>query len=86
VSAGTPPFDFMERLKPADRRPRLSRTLWFAVIFVIGGCLGMFLAGPVVGHFHRAAPWVLPAIAVGILTVLAVVALTVLPKITSRGA
>jgi hypothetical protein len=32
------------------------------------------------------SPWILPAIAVGILTILVVVALIVLPKITSRRA
>jgi hypothetical protein len=67
-----------------DKTPRLRRTIWLAIIFVSVGCLGMFLARPVVGRFRMSAPWVLPAIAVCVLVVLAVVTLILLPRGASR--
>jgi hypothetical protein len=70
--------------KPAAQTPRLRRTIWLAIVFVGAGALGMVVAHPLAALFRTSAPWVFPSIAVGILTILVVIALTVLPMITSR--
>jgi hypothetical protein len=44
----------------------------------------MILARPVAARFQAFAPWVLPALAVGILAVLVIVALLVLPRLARR--
>jgi hypothetical protein len=76
----------MEQSKSNDQRPRLRRTIVLCTICVCASGFGLFLARPIAGHFRMFSPWVLPAIAVGVLTILAVVALIVLPMITSRRA
>ena len=76
----------MQQPKSHEQRPRLRRTIVLGTICVCVSGFGLFLARPIAGQFRMSSPWVLPAIAVGILTILAVVALIVLPKITSRRA
>jgi hypothetical protein len=62
--------------------PRLRRSIVTCAIFVTASALGMFLARPIAGQFHSASPWILPAIAVGTLAILVLVALLVLPRLS----
>jgi hypothetical protein len=52
-------------------------------IFVTASALGMILARPTAAQFHSSSPWILPAIAVGVLVLLAAVALLLLPRLTT---
>jgi hypothetical protein len=74
----------MVERQSADQRPRLRRSIVLCAVFVCASGLGMFLARPLTAQFRSSAPWVLPAILVGVLTILVIVALIVLPKITLR--
>jgi membrane protein CcdC involved in cytochrome C biogenesis len=74
----------MVERKSADQRPRLWRSIVLCTVFVSASGLGMFLARPLTAQFRTSSPWVLPAIIVGVLTILVIVALIVLPKITLR--
>jgi uncharacterized membrane protein len=67
-----------------DSTPRLRRTIVLCVICLCASALGMMLAHPIAAQFHRSSPWMLPAIAVGVLVVLVIVALLVLPRLTTR--
>jgi hypothetical protein len=71
--------------KSADQGPRLRRTIVLCTICVGASGLGMILAHPIAARFRMSSPWVLPAIAVGVLLVLVITALLMLPRITSRG-
>jgi uncharacterized membrane protein len=70
--------------KSADSRPRLRRTIVLCVICLGASALGMMLARPIATQFHRTSPWLLPAIAVGVLVMLVILALLVLPRLTTR--
>jgi hypothetical protein len=74
----------MDDHKPEDRRPRLRRTIVLCILCVGASGLGLILARPIAAQFRMSSPWILPALAVGILTILVVVALIVLPMITAR--
>jgi hypothetical protein len=63
---------------------RLRRTIVLGTICVAVSALGMILARPVAARFQALAPWVLPALAVGVLAVLVIVALLVLPRLARR--
>jgi len=76
----------MEERKSADPKPRLRQAIILCTICVTASGFGMFFAHPVAARFRMSSPWVLPAIAVATLIILAVVALIVLPRITSRRA
>ena len=76
----------MDERRTDEHKPRLRQAIVLCMICVAASGLGMFFAHPIAAQFRMSAPWVLPAIAAGILTVLAVVALVVLPRITSRRA
>ncbi len=66
-----------------ERKPSLKRALVLGIISTAFGLLGMMLARPIATHFLHFSPWVLPAIAVGVLTVLVVGALLVLPRLAA---
>lgn len=74
----------MDERKSADQRPRLRRTIVLCTICVGASGLGLILAHPIAAQFRMSSPWVLPAIAAGVLLVLVTIALLVLPRITSR--
>jgi hypothetical protein len=74
----------MAELKRADSTSRLRRTIVLCVICLCASALGMMLAHPIAAQFHRSSPWILPVIAVGVLVVLVIVALLVLPRLTTR--
>jgi Mg2+/Co2+ transporter CorB len=76
----------MAQPKSTDQTQRLRRTIVLGTICVCASGLGLILARPIAAQFRMSSPWILPAIAVGILTILVVIALIVLPKITSRRA
>jgi hypothetical protein len=61
---------------------RLRRTIVLGTLCVAASALGMILARPIAARFEALAPWVLPAVAVGVLAVLVSVALLVLPRLT----
>jgi hypothetical protein len=61
---------------------RLRRTIVLGTICVAVSALGMFLARPLAARFQSFAPWVLPAVAVGVLAILVILALLVLPRLT----
>jgi hypothetical protein len=69
----------MNEPSPAASRRRLRRSIVLCVICVTASGLGMLLAHPIAAQFHSASPWILPAIAVGVLVMLLVVALLMLP-------
>jgi hypothetical protein len=73
----------MPERQSADHRPRLRRAIVLCTICVGASALGMILAHPIAAQFRSASPWILPAIAVGVLLVLAVLALIVLPRLPS---
>jgi len=50
-----------------ESTPRLRRTIVLCVICLCASALGMMLAHPIAAQFHRSSPWMLPAIAVGVL-------------------
>ena len=62
---------FYKRLSP------VSRAIFGAVFGGLGGALGALYARPLVSAFHDSAPWVLPAIVAGILSVLILLVLLV---------
>ena len=66
--------------EPSDRRPRLRRTIILGTLCLTASTLGMMLSRPLAARFHSFAPWILPALAVGVLAVLVSVALLVLPR------
>lgn len=66
----------------SDRRPRLRRTIILGTLCLTASTLGMMLSRPLAARFHSLAPWVLPAVAVGVLAVLVSVALLVLPRLS----
>jgi hypothetical protein len=68
----------------ADQGSRLRRSIILCTICVGASGLGLLLARPIAAQFRMSSPWVLPAIAVAVLTVVVALALIVLPKITSR--
>ena len=74
----------MEVPKSAESGPRLRRTILLCTICVGASGLGLILAHPIAAQFRMSSPWVLPAIAVGLLLLLVSIALLVLPGITSR--
>ncbi|HEX3990388.1 MAG TPA: hypothetical protein VHX39_04365 [Acetobacteraceae bacterium] len=74
----------MDEPRAADSKPRLRRTIVLCAIFVTASALGMVLARPVAAQFLHSSPWILPAIAVGMLLILVIVALLVLPRLTMR--
>ncbi len=76
----------MDERTPEAHRPRLRQAIVLCTVCVTVSALGMFFAHPIGAQFHMSASWVLPAIAVGILTILAIIALVVLPKMASRRA
>jgi hypothetical protein len=76
----------MQQRKSANQTPRLRRTIVLGTVCVCASGLGLFLARPIAAQFRMSSPWILPAIAVGILTILVMIALIVLPRITSRRA
>lgn len=67
-----------------ESKPRLRRTIFLCAIFVTASALGMMLARPIATQFLHSSPWVLPAIAVGVLMILVVIALLVLPRLSMR--
>jgi hypothetical protein len=73
----------MARTRSADSTPRLRRSIVLCSIFVTASALGMILARPIAAQFHGAPPWLLPAIAIGVLAILVVVTLLALPRHTT---
>jgi uncharacterized membrane protein len=73
----------MAGAKSAESTPRLRRTIVLCVICLGASALGMMLAHPIAAQFHRSAPWMLPAVAVGVLVILVIIALLVLPRLTA---
>jgi hypothetical protein len=63
---------------------RLRRALLLAVICILVSGFGLFLARPIAAQFRHSSPWILPAIAVAVLTTLAILALVVLPRLPGR--
>ena len=63
------------------QRPRLRRTIILGVLCLTASALGMMLSRPLATRFHALAPWILPALAVGVLAVLVSLALLVLPRL-----
>ncbi|HTV79319.1 MAG TPA: hypothetical protein VMF03_13750 [Steroidobacteraceae bacterium] len=74
----------MDDQEPPEKRHRLRRTIVLATVCLGASFLGMILAHPIAAHLRWSAPWVLPAIAVGVLVALVLVTLLVLPRIASR--
>jgi hypothetical protein len=66
----------------AERRPRLRRTIILGTLCLTASTLGMMLSRPLAARFHSLAPWILPAVAVGVLAVIVSVALLVLPRLS----
>jgi len=75
----------MAERRSGDQKPRLRQVIILCAVFVGTSGLGLFLARPIAAQFRWTSPWVLPAIAVGVLLVLVTIALLVLPRTTSRG-
>ena len=63
------------------QRPRLRRTIILGVLCLTASALGMMLSRPLATRLHALAPWILPALAVGVLAVLVSLALLVLPRL-----
>jgi hypothetical protein len=74
----------MDEKSSADSRPRLRRTIVLCAIFVGASALGMILARPIAARFLHSSPVLLPALAVGALLVLVMIALLVLPRLSMR--
>jgi len=74
----------MDEISNTESKARLWRTIAQCAIWVGISGLGIFFARPVAARFRMSSPWVLPAIAVGVLTVIVVVTLLVLPRLTAR--
>ena len=64
----------------AALRRRLRRTIILCAICVSASALGMLLARPVAAHFQSASPWVLPALGIAVLVILAATVLLILPR------
>jgi hypothetical protein len=75
----------MAEHRSGDQKPRLRQAIILCTVFVGASGLGLFLARPIAAQFRWSSPWVLPAIAVGVLLLLVTIALLVLPRTTSRG-
>jgi uncharacterized membrane protein len=74
----------MDERQPEDQRPRLRRTILLCAVCVGASGLGLILAQPIAAGLRMSSPWVLPALAAGVLLILVIIALLVLPRITSR--
>jgi|HubBroStandDraft_5_1064220.scaffolds.fasta_scaffold622873_2 hypothetical protein len=72
----------MDPPKASHQTPRLRRTIVLGTACVAASALGMFLARPLAARFQTLAPWILPAVAVGVLAILVILALLVLPRLT----
>ncbi len=72
----------MDPTKTSDPAPRLRRTIVLGTFCLAASALGMFLSRPLAARFQSLAPWILPALAVGVLAILVVLALLVLPRLT----
>ncbi len=68
---------------PPSHKPRLRRTIVVGSLCIAISALGMVVARPLAAHFLRSSPWVLPAIAVAVLSILVVAALVVLPRLVT---
>jgi hypothetical protein len=66
----------------SDHPRRLRRTIVLGTVCLAVSALGMFLARPLAARFQTLAPWILPALAVGVLAILVILALLVLPRLT----
>ncbi|HTC50796.1 MAG TPA: hypothetical protein VK700_02550 [Steroidobacteraceae bacterium] len=64
-----------------DHPRRLRRTIVLGTLCVAASALGMLLARPLAASFHSVAPWILPALAVGVLAILVTLTLLVLPRL-----
>ena len=73
----------MNRLKRYE--PGLSRsTLYRAMLgAIVGSAVSVFFANPVLVYFHKFAPWVGPALIVGLVGLI-IIAMLILPLIFRR--